>query len=68
MVEFDWDEGFWFDRRPDAALVWHCRAACEAGRIIPKEFRERTYSWATVGQRRRCSECAESTPRWELEE
>lgn len=36
----DWDTGFWSDSRSGAFMIWHCRAACEAGRTIPLDNRE----------------------------
>jgi hypothetical protein len=60
-----YDEGTYFDTRPDSPPVWHYRVACEAGQLIPTEFRKHTFEVGERGQRRQCPECNEAeTPPW----
>ena len=61
----NYDEGAYFDTRPDSPPVWRFRAACEAGRIIPVEFRHHIYEVSERGHPSKCPECNEAeTPPW----
>ena len=65
MSDVNYDEGAYFDTRPESPPVWHYRVQCEAGRSIPEEFVRHTHNVTDRGSRKQCPECNSiPTPDW----
>ena len=56
-TDVNWDEGAYFDTRPDSPPIWHHRIQCEAGRSIPEDFVKHTFNMSDLGARHQCPEC-----------
>jgi hypothetical protein len=53
----NWDDGFYFDTRDGAPPLYHIRALCDVGQLIPESDRRHTYNVGDLNGLKECEEC-----------